>query len=62
MIKNKSFYNPETRGFVIENEIETVDIDTPLDWSFAEFIAQSKHEQRQKPVVLESSQNVDTLV
>lgn len=39
LLTQKSFYNDNTRGLVIKDEFETIDIDTPMDWAFAEYIA-----------------------
>ena len=37
--ENKSLYSKKTKAFIIDNEEEAVDIDTPFDWLIAEAIA-----------------------
>lgn len=43
LISNQSFFGSETLPLVIENELESVDIDTLLDFEFAEFLISKLH-------------------
>lgn len=38
ILSSRSFYSEPTKALIIENSIETIDIDTPLDWALAEKI------------------------
>ena len=42
---NAQLMNKETYGYIIPNDIQVVDIDTPSDFEYAEFLLQKKYSQ-----------------
>lgn len=42
ILANRSLYSDPTKAYIIENPIESLDIDTPLDWSLAEKIVDTE--------------------
>lgn len=42
ILTSNSFYSSPTKALVIDDPIETIDIDTPLDWALAEKIVELK--------------------
>ncbi|HGI8167595.1 TPA: hypothetical protein ACJT8R_002877 [Legionella pneumophila] len=44
LITNKSFYSDPTKALLMDSPIESIDIDTPIDWALTEKLMELNQE------------------
>lgn len=45
LVEGETLYSEHTQALIVDNPLETVDIDTPLDWLMAETIWKDQKDQ-----------------